>query len=185
MKDELQERATILENDSRGWFEEDEELAARLAEVRCSTKALVGCPPVARVRASCSETWGLRLAGRPSLFDVQTNEKGASPFRASNQSRTPKSFALCFELRYCRNQLLGAMMPAFCVAGRARPRRRFIPVFPFTTVALAGRLQQETRPAHGGEESWRGRRGRRQGGQVHRPRGRQLEHPSHGLRWLE
>eukprot|EP00752_Nemacystus_decipiens_P002173 g2069.t1 len=33
-KDELLERAAILENDSRGWFEEDEELEARLAEVR-------------------------------------------------------------------------------------------------------------------------------------------------------
>ncbi|CAM9197144.1 unnamed protein product [Scytosiphon promiscuus] len=34
LKDELLERATVLENDSRGWFEEDEELQARLAEVR-------------------------------------------------------------------------------------------------------------------------------------------------------
>lgn len=33
-KEELLERATVLENDSRGWFEEDDELAARLAEVR-------------------------------------------------------------------------------------------------------------------------------------------------------
>lgn len=38
-KDELLERATILENDSRGWFEDDEELAARLAEVRYISKA--------------------------------------------------------------------------------------------------------------------------------------------------
>ena len=34
LKEELLERATVLENDSRGWFEEDEELEARLAEVR-------------------------------------------------------------------------------------------------------------------------------------------------------
>lgn len=34
LKDELLERAKVLENDSRGWFEEDEELEARLAEVR-------------------------------------------------------------------------------------------------------------------------------------------------------
>lgn len=33
-KDELLERAAVLENDSRGWFEEDDELEARLAEVR-------------------------------------------------------------------------------------------------------------------------------------------------------
>ncbi|CAN0082087.1 unnamed protein product [Ascophyllum nodosum] len=33
-KAELEERATILENDSRGWFEEDHELSARLNEVR-------------------------------------------------------------------------------------------------------------------------------------------------------
>ncbi|CAN0355574.1 unnamed protein product, partial [Hapterophycus canaliculatus] len=35
LKEELQERAAVLENDSRGWFEEDEELEARLVEVRC------------------------------------------------------------------------------------------------------------------------------------------------------
>ncbi|CAM9366535.1 unnamed protein product [Ectocarpus sp. 12 AP-2014] len=34
LKEELLERATVLENDSRGWFEEDEELETRLAEVR-------------------------------------------------------------------------------------------------------------------------------------------------------
>ena len=33
-KDELLERASILEADSRGWFEEDEEFATRLNEVR-------------------------------------------------------------------------------------------------------------------------------------------------------
>lgn len=33
-KEELLERATVLENDSRGWFEEDDEMAARLKEVK-------------------------------------------------------------------------------------------------------------------------------------------------------
>lgn len=33
-KAELLERAKILENDSRGWFEEEDELEARLAAVR-------------------------------------------------------------------------------------------------------------------------------------------------------
>lgn len=34
LKAELLERANILENDSRGWFEDDDELEARLKEVR-------------------------------------------------------------------------------------------------------------------------------------------------------
>lgn len=41
LKDELTERAAILENDSRGWFEEDDELEARLAEVRCDLTRMV------------------------------------------------------------------------------------------------------------------------------------------------
>lgn len=40
LKDELLERANILENDSRGWFEEDEELQARLKEVRYKSPSM-------------------------------------------------------------------------------------------------------------------------------------------------
>lgn len=66
-KDELLERASVLEADSRGWFEEDEEFATRLAEVRKQ---------------------GQRMAAKKAPAGSKGGKGGASASSAKNRGRS-------------------------------------------------------------------------------------------------